>query len=81
VWHVPLASGQWPPEGFQIVRLSCNESKGTGERRTLDSKKRCHACNEIKLLVKSSALTEPPVTGTLAPQDARRRSQNNEEDR
>ena len=30
---------------------------------------------------RSSALTEPPVTGTLALQDARRRSQNNEEDR
>ena len=52
MWHVPLASGQWPPEGFQILCLSCNESKGTGERRTLDSKKRCHASNEIKLLVK-----------------------------
>ena len=30
---------------------------------------------------RSSALTEPPVTGTLAPQDAGRRSQSNEEDR
>ena len=43
------------PEGFQILCLSCNESKGTGERCTLahiDSKKRCYACNEIKLPVK-----------------------------
>ena len=23
------------PEGFQILGLSCNDSKGTGERRTL----------------------------------------------
>ena len=30
---------------------------------------------------RSSALTEPPVTGTLARQDVRRRSQSNEEDR
>jgi hypothetical protein len=43
------------PEGFQILCLSCNDSKGTGERCTLahiDSKKHCYACNEIKLLVK-----------------------------
>jgi len=31
--------------------------------------------------MKSSVLTEPPVTGTLALQDVRRRSQSNEEDR
>jgi hypothetical protein len=42
------------PQGFQILCLSCNESKGTGERCTLahiDGKKAllCH-CNEIKLL-------------------------------
>ena len=56
VWHVPLASGQWLPEGFQILCLSCNDdSKGAGERCTLahiDGKKRCYACNEIKLLEK-----------------------------
>ena len=43
------------PEGFQILCLSCNDSKGTGERRTpahIDSKKRRYACNEIKLPVK-----------------------------
>jgi hypothetical protein len=43
------------PEGFQILCLSCNDSKGTGERCTLahiDGKKRCYACNEIKLLEK-----------------------------
>ena len=42
------------PEGFQILCLSCNESKGTGERCTLAyrQQKRCYACNEIKLLVK-----------------------------
>jgi hypothetical protein len=43
------------PVGFQILCLSCNDSKGTGERCTLahiDSKKCCYACNEIKLLVK-----------------------------
>jgi len=28
------------PEGFQILRLSCNESKGTGERRTLAYRQR-----------------------------------------
>jgi hypothetical protein len=35
--------------------LSCNGSKGTGGRCTLahiDGKKRCYACNEIKLLEK-----------------------------
>jgi hypothetical protein len=55
VWHVPLASGQWLPEGFQILCLSCNDSEGTGERCTLahtGGKKRCYACNEIKLLEK-----------------------------
>ena len=55
MWHVPLASGQWPPEGFQIWFLSCNDSKGPGERCTpahIDSKKRRHRCNEIKLPVK-----------------------------
>ena len=43
------------PEGFQILCLSCDDSKGTGERCTLahiDGKKRCYACNEIKLLEK-----------------------------
>jgi hypothetical protein len=42
------------PEGFQILCLSCNESKGTanGARSHIDSEKRCYACNEIKLLVK-----------------------------
>jgi hypothetical protein len=55
VWHVPLASGQCFPEGFQILCLSCNDPKGTGERCTLahiDGKERCYACNEIKLLEK-----------------------------
>jgi hypothetical protein len=44
VWHVPLASGQWLPEGFQILPLSCNDPKGTGEWCTLahiDDKKHC----------------------------------------
>ena len=43
------------PEGFQILCLSCNDSKGTGERCTLahiDGKVRCYTCNEIKLPVK-----------------------------
>jgi hypothetical protein len=43
------------PEGFQILCLSCNDPKGTGERCTLahiDGKERCYACNEIKLPVK-----------------------------
>lgn len=55
VWHVPLTSGQSPPEGFQFLGLSCNDSKGTGKRCTLahiDSKKRRYACNEIKLPAK-----------------------------
>jgi hypothetical protein len=40
--------------GIQFLGLSCNDSKGTGERCTLahTGKKRCYACNEIKLLVK-----------------------------
>ncbi len=43
------------PKGFQILGLSCSDSKGTGERCTLalvDSKKRRCACNEIKLPAK-----------------------------
>ena len=43
------------PEGFQVLCLSCNDSKGTGERCTLahaGGKERCYACNEIKLPVK-----------------------------
>lgn len=43
------------PGGFQILSLSCNDPKGTGEWRTLahtDGKERCHARNEIKLPVK-----------------------------
>jgi hypothetical protein len=43
------------PAGFQVLCLSCNDCKGTGERRTLahtDGRKRCYACNEIKLLEK-----------------------------
>ena len=43
------------PGGFQILSLSCNDSKGTGEWCTLahiDGKERCHACDEIKLPVK-----------------------------
>ena len=55
MWHVPLTSGQSPPEGFQFLDLSCNDSKGTGKRCTLahiDSKKHRYACNEIKLPAK-----------------------------
>ena len=43
------------PEGFQTLCLSCDDFKGTGERCTLahiHGKKRCYACNEIKLLEK-----------------------------
>jgi hypothetical protein len=43
------------PEGFQILCLSWNGSKGTGQRCALvhiDGKKQCYACNEIKLLEK-----------------------------
>jgi hypothetical protein len=43
------------PAGLQTLFLSCNDSKGTGERCTLahiDGKKGCYACNEIKLLEK-----------------------------
>jgi hypothetical protein len=39
------------------------------------------ASRGIPDLVLCPALTEPPVTGTLALQGARRRSHNNEEDR
>ena len=71
------------PRDSRSCACPARTPKGTGERCTLahiDSKKRRYACNEIKLLVRSSALTEPPVTGTLALQNVRRRSQNNEED-
>jgi hypothetical protein len=64
--------------------LSCNDSKGTGKRCTLahiDSKKHRYACNEIKLPVKEFDTDQPPVTGTLALQDVRRRSQSNKENR
>jgi hypothetical protein len=84
VWHVPLTSRQSPPEGFQFLGLSCNDSKGTGKRCTLahiDSKKHRYACNEIKLPVKEFDTDQPPVTGTLALQDVRRRSQSNKENR
>ena len=43
------------PEGFQILYVSCNDSKSTGERCALthtDGKERCCARNEIKLPVK-----------------------------
>jgi hypothetical protein len=68
------------PGGFQILGLSRNDFKGTGGRCTpahTDGKERCCACNEVKLPEKEFA----PVTGTLALQHARRRSQSNEEDR
>ena len=56
VWHVPLTSGQSPPEGFQFLGLPCNDSKEhAGKRCTLahiDSKEHCYACNEIKLPAK-----------------------------
>ena len=73
-----------PPPGIPDLGLSRNDAKGSGERCTLaciDSKKRRYACDEIKLPVKEFTLTEPPVTGTLALQDVRRRSQSNEKDR
>jgi hypothetical protein len=57
------------PKGFQTLCLSCNDSKGTGERRTLanaEGKKRRCACNEAKLPGKEPGTDEPPVTGTLA---------------
>jgi hypothetical protein len=48
----------------------------------IDGKKRCCATvTRSSCWRTSSALTEPPVTGTLALQDVRRRSQSNEEDR
>ncbi len=45
------------PEGFQVLRLSCSDSKGTGGRRTLahtdnGGKERRCAGNEIKLPLK-----------------------------
>jgi len=53
----------------------------TVHARISTARSACYACNEIKLLVKEFGTDEPPVTGTLALQDVRRRSQNNEEDR
>jgi hypothetical protein len=44
-------------EGFQILCLSCKDSKGTGGRCTLahiDGKERCYACDKIKPLEKES---------------------------
>jgi len=72
------------PEGFQTLCLSCNDTEGTGERCTLahiDGKKAAMPVTRSSCWRRSSALTEPPVTGTLALQDVRRRSQSNEEDR
>ena len=72
------------PEGGQILVLSCNESKGMGERCTLahiDSKKCRYACNEIKLPAMEFDTDRLPVTGTLALHDVRCRSQSNEENR
>lgn len=46
---------QWPPERCQILGLSCDGSKGTGDwcaPEPVDSKKRRYACNEIKLPAK-----------------------------
>jgi hypothetical protein len=56
-------------------------ARANGARSHIDSKKRCYACNEIKLLVKEFGTDRTARDGTLALQDVRRRSQNNEEDR
>jgi hypothetical protein len=53
------------PEGFQVLCLSCNDSKGTGERCTLahiEGKKRCYAYNEIKLLESDMIGSEGEIT-------------------
>ena len=74
-----IASRGIPVLGPVLQRL-----QGHGQRCTLahiDSKKHRYACNEIKLPVKEFDTDQPPVTGTLALQDVRRRSQSNEEDR
>jgi hypothetical protein len=79
-WLRDMAS----PMGFQLLLRLGNDSQGRGERCTLahfDGQSRCYACNEIKLPEKESGLTEPPVTGALALQGVRHRSQSNEEDR
>jgi hypothetical protein len=57
-----MVSGQWFRGGFQILFLSCDDSKSTGERCTLahiDSKERCYACDEIKLPVKEFGTDRP----------------------
>ncbi len=72
------------PEGFQVLCLSGNDSKGTGERCTpaqIDGKERRYPCNEIKLPVKEHGTDRTARTGTLARQHVRRRSQSNEENR
>jgi hypothetical protein len=72
------------PEGFQILSLSCNGSKGTGERCMLahvDSRSAAMPVTRSSCRRSSSALTEPPVTDMLAQQGVRRRSQSNEENR
>ena len=63
------------PEGFQILWLSCDDSKGTGERRTLvhiDGKVRCYACNEIKLPVKEFGTDRTARDGHAAARAMRR---------
>jgi hypothetical protein len=60
--------------------LSCNDCKGAGERCTLahiDTKKRCYACNEIRLQEKEPGTDRTAGDG----QAVRRRSQSNQEDR
>jgi hypothetical protein len=57
VWCVPLASGRWLPRWIPDLVPVLQRLQGHGERCTLahiDGKKRCYACNEIKLLEKKS---------------------------
>ena len=72
------------PKGFQILGLSCSDSKGTGERCTLahvDRKQGAVPVTRSSCRRRSLTPTEPPVTDTPAQQDVRRRSQSNEENR
>jgi len=62
------------PAGFQALCLSGNDCKGTA--RSAAAPVTRSSCWR-----RTPAKTGPPVTGTLALQDARRRGQGNEEDR
>jgi hypothetical protein len=82
VWHVLLTGGEWlPRRDSRSSVLQWFQGHGRDGARPSMAATRSAAMPVTRSSCWSSALTEPPVTGTLAPQGARRRSQSNEEDR